>query len=816
VSHAKWLGLCGVAVFGGVLLAQDNSAIFENQIQPLLRENCAKCHDGNSPQSGLSIATYDALLHGGKRGPALTPGSAKNSLLIQYIKGEKTPRMPLGASLPDDRVAALSAAIDKLTPAAGSSAPQDEYLSWLLKPPASPPIPKVRNAEWLRNPIDAFVLSRLEAKQMHPAPAADRRALIRRVYIDLVGLPPPADEVTRFISDPDPQAYDKLVDRLLADPRYGERWARHWLDLARYAESDGFAIDSERPTAWRYRDYVIRAFNQDKPYDVFVKEQLAGDEMQEESGTEQSRSERLVALGFLRMATWEADATSRQQLRQDFLNEVTGTTASVFIGLTAGCAQCHNHKYDPIPQRDFYRLQSFFATTAVAELPAPFTDKENPAEMKQLSRQYEDEAERATEEMERRKAALKARFIEAKHLKPDAPEVQQFMKELGVANAFFQERNDPIFKESVWKDYLAAREDLQRVKEMLMRYRPVAYGVKDIVPPDIPELPATHILRGGDLSAKAETVEPGFLECVTGKPEPARIPFREGTSGRRLALAEWIATASNPLTARVMVNRIWQNHFGEGLVRTASDFGRNGSRPTDPKLLDWLATQFVEHKWSIKAMHKLMLTSATYQQSTSHPDWKKYADVDPGNELLWRMNWNRLDAEVLRDSILSLSGRLNPAAGGPGALLDIPADMAEGFEFFKWFPSSEADQRRRTIYTFQRRSVVNPMLEVFDSANMNSSCPRRNATTVAPQSLTLINGELTNREAGHFAARVLKQAGPSAEAQVDLAFRLALGRTPGDDERRKVLPLFSKFQSREALERLGVVLFNMNEFLYLE
>ena len=453
------------------------------------------------------------------------------------------------------------------------------------------------------------------------------------------------------------------------------------------------------------------------------------------------------------MATWEADATSKQQLRQDFLNDVTGTTASVFLGLTVGCAQCHNHKYDPIPQQDFYRLQAFFAATGVGEEPAPFTKDENAREMKRRFREYEDQWEAATAELEKRREELKQRFLLLKNVKADDASVKEFLRELNVANVFFQEREDAIFKTPEWERYGEARDLAQKTAELMRRYRPVAYAVHDVAPPNVPALPDTYVLASGELDAKGEKVEPGFLRCVTGSADAAKIPFAGGSSGRRMALAEWIASKENPLTARVMVNRIWQYHFGNGIVRTASDFGKNGARPSHPELLDWLATEFMENGWSVKAMHRLMLKSNAYQQSTSHPEAARYAEVDSNNELLWRMNWNRLDAESLRDTLLSLGGQLHPTAGGPGALLDVPADVAEGFEFFKWFPSEEQEQRRRTIYTFQRRSVILPMVEVFDGANTSQSCSRRIPTVVAPQALTLLNGELPTRMARQFAEK---------------------------------------------------------------
>jgi hypothetical protein len=795
-----------VFLWATCLIAAPNDSIFRDRIQPVLAQHCASCHSAATASGGLAIGSLDQLLTGGKHGRALTPGNASQSLLVQYIKGEKSPRMPLGGELPQETLANLTTAINEMTPLTETTKATDPHMDWLLHKPQSPVIPAVQNKPWIKNPIDAFILSKLEAKGLTPAPPADRRTLIRRIYFDLIGLPPSPEDVQVFVSNSAPDAYEKLIDKLLADSRYGERWARHWLDLARFAESDGFAIDGERPTAWRYRDYVIRAFNKDKPYDEFIKDQLAGDELNEGGG---DRSSRLTALGFLRMGTWEADANFKTQLRQDVLNEITTTIPQVFLGLTVGCARCHDHKYDPIPQRDFYRIQAFFAATRVEDRPAPFAEVENPALMKRLMRQYEDEAETAGENLKKVEERLKQKYVTAKGLKPGDKAANDFQKVL-------KDRKDSTYTEQERKEHEAARHHARRLTDAAPRYRPVAYGVSDVVPPQVPSVAETYVLAGGELANKGEKVEPGFLSCVTGKTEPATIPFSGGSSGRRGALASWIASADNPLTARVMVNRLWQHHFGDGLVRTPSDFGKNGDRPSHPELLDYLATQFVEKKWSLKAMHKMMLLSNSYQQSAENPQAKQYAETDPGNRLMWHMNWQRLEAETLRDSMLSVAGRLEPSPGGPGVFLDIPSDVAEGFEFFKWFPSDEKDQRRRTIYTFQRRSVMNQMVEVFDGANMSETCARRSATTVAPQAFTLLNSEFTNNEAKHFAQRVIELAGPDRDKQIDKAFWLAVNRTPSATERDGAAKLFEKSKPEQALTRLGVVLFNLNEFIYLD
>ena len=782
----------------------------QEKLLPLLAKECGACHTGTQTQGGLSMDSLETLRKGGKHGPAFVSGVSRESLLVQHVTGEKTPRMPLGRELDPGAVLQLKASIDAM-PLGAVVARQDKPLEWLLRGPVAVTVPEVQQKKWVRNPIDAFVLAELDKRGMRPAEEAPRRTLLRRISLDLIGLPPTPEEIRKFEADPDPKAYEKAVDRLLADSRYGERWARHWLDLVRYAESDGFAIDGERPTAWRYRDYVIRAFNQDKPYDVFVQEQIAGDEYRGKDPA--PPGDRLVALGFLRFAPWEADANSKKQLRQDFLNDVTGTVGSVFLGMTTGCAQCHDHKYDPIPQKDFYRLQAFFAGTATADLPVGFDEVERPKEMKRIMRQHEDAAEAAQVELDRQKEDLKQRYMKLIKVESKDEGLKKFLGKLNTRNLFFLEQDLPLVKEPEWRvpmaAYFATRDIMQREQELAKRHQALAYAVKDVAPPAAPEVPETFVLAGGDLFAKGEKVDASFLSCVTGKSIPAEIPFAGGSNGRRLALAEWIASEKNPFTARVMVNRIWQRHWGEGLVRTPSDFGKNGDTPSHPELLDWLATEFVSKGWSAKAMHRLMLTSATYRQASRHAEHKEYTAKDPTNRLLWRMNWQRLDAEALRDSILSISGRLNPSMGGPPVLFAVPEDVAQGFEFFKWFPSSEEEQRRRSIYLIQRRSVLLPMAETFDAPNLSSSCARRQSTIVAPQALTLLNGALTRTEAQHLALRVAGAKDPVGEA-----FWLVLGRAPLAEERVQGERLAK--QGQAGLASLGVVLLNLNEFLFVE
>ena len=797
--------LMAVVAAATVWAATPDEAAFRDKIQPILNANCVGCHSGPQAQGGLSMANLPDLLKGGKRGPALRPGQSSHSLLVQFVRGDQNPRMPIGGKpLAEGVISALAAAIDSMQTV--SLKPAGDHASWVFSPPVAPKVPTPRGATSAVNPIDAFVLAKLENKGIAPAPAASRRALLRRLYFDLIGLPPTEEEARAFLDDASPGAYEKLVDKLLADRRYGERWARHWLDLVRFAESDGFAIDGERPTAWRYRDYVVRAFNNDKPYDLFVQEQLAGDELQRRPGA-QGENEGLLALGFLRMGPWERDANFDAQLRLDWLNEMAGTTTQAFLGLTVGCARCHDHKYDPIPQKDFYRMQAFFAGTRIDERPMPFLEAESRLAMRQKLRRLEDELEGANADLKKLEKDLKAKLPAMKaDAKAEPDTLQKALND--KANKTFTAEERKLHKD--------AAERVQRLNLDIARHQPVAYSVNEVAPPAVMEVEPTFVLAGGERSAPGAQVEPGFPERLAGKSEPAKVTFLRYRSGRRRALAEWITSPANPLTARVMVNRIWQHHFGEGLVRTPSDFGMNGDRPSHPELLDWLATQFIEKKWSVKAMHRMMLLSSTYRQSTRHPESARLAESDPENRLLARMNWIRIESEALRDSILSHSGGLNPEAGGPGMFFHVKDEVAQGFQMFKWYPSDEQARRRRSLYAFQRRSLTMPLMEVFDAANMSESCSRRSVTTVAPQALTLLNGELTAEESRRFAARVIELAGPDPERQIHKAFTLTLVRQPTAAETQRARALYEGRTPQQALTRLGTVLFNLNEFLYLE
>jgi hypothetical protein len=702
----------------------------------------------------------------------------------------------------------------------GSIRAADDYViepaqkdHWAWKLPVRAPLPAVNDSGWVRNPVDTFVLARLETAGLTPAAPATRQQLIRRVTFDLIGLPPTPEEIDRFVADPTADAYAKLIDRLLASPQYGERWGRHWLDVARFAESNGYEHDETRPNAWRYRNYVIGSFNADKPYDRFIKEQLAGDELDPET------PESLVATAFNLLGPDMTDTSDQAQRRQNTLNDMTDTAALAFLGLTMGCARCHDHKFEPIPQTDYYRLEAFFAPAAFRkDLPAG--SREQRAAFEAKSKAYQALVQPILEEMEHLEAPYRVKLRAAKlvRLSEEAQAAHQTPeKERTAAQMELVEKTNRLVvvkpKDVVKVMSAADKARHQELQERLTTFDrakpgplPVTMGLHD----DRSRPAKTFMLAAGELSSPVAEVQPGFPIILTPehRVEPARVEARSDSTGRRTALANWIASPRNPLTARVLVNRLWQHHFGRGLVRTASDFGIRGERPTHPELLDWLATEFVASGWSIKAMHRLMLLSATYQQSAAAS--AETLVKDPDNHLVSRMNRLRLEGEIIRDSLLAVCGRLNAQMGGPGVFPPVPPEALKGAQ--GWAASSDPrDHVRRSVYIFARRNLRFPFLEAFDLPDSNQSCPKRERSTTAPQALALLNAADVVEASRAFAARVAN-ATQSLDDRIDLAFRLALGRLPTASEREKA----RAFVGESSFAELCRALLNLNEFVYLD
>jgi len=662
---------------------------------------------------------------------------------------------------------------------------------WALQKVTRPALPAVHNPGWVRNPIDAFVVSQLEAKGLTPSPPADRVTLIRRVSLDLIGLPPTPEEVEAFLADRSPNAYENVVDRLLGSPNYGERWARHWLDLARYAESEGFKSDETRPNAWRYRDYVIDALNHDKPYDRFVQEQIAGDELwPEDPGAR-------VATAFNRHYPDESNARNLLQRRQEILNDITDTVGSVFLGLTYGCARCHNHKFDPILQADYYRLQAFFANIRAMDDFALIGPQAIRRRQEQMT-VWEEKTQSIRNEMSAIVAPKRKQMVDelfAKYpreiqdaiLKPAGERTPIEWQMYYKAKPYMNPSDDEVFENLKEKDksrWSNLNAELTKYANLYPGDLPVGTGIADVSR----QAPETHVLSVGVYDAPKEKVEPGFLTILD--PSPARVSTPSGieSTGRRTALASWLTDPQNPLPARVMVNRLWHYHFGRGIVATPSDFGSMGERPTHPALLDWLASELVRRRWSLKAMHRLMVTSNTYQQSSLFNETATKAD--PQDLWLWRFPRQRLEAEVIRDSALWVSGRLNLEMSGPSIFPELPPGMESRGG---WRVTDSVPERdRRSVYVFVRRNTRYPLFEAFDMPDTHESCARRNVTTTAPQALSLLNSRLTLEWAQAFAGRVLAAAGASTEDQIDTAFRLAYSRRPESSEKEIAKAFFKR------------------------
>jgi hypothetical protein len=704
---------------------------------------------------------------------------------------------------------------------------------WSFQPVRVPAIPVVRDRDWPRNPIDNFILAPLEAKGWKPAPAAKPPALLRRMFLDLIGLPPTPSEQAEFLSKTDPEALDKLADELLSRPGYGERWGRHWLDLVRYADSNGYERDGAKPSVWRYRDYVIQSFNSDKPFDRFLLEQIAGDELPD------ANAETLTALGYYRLGPWDDEPADPAEDRFDQLDDIVSTTSQVFLGLTLGCARCHNHKFEPLTQLDYYRL------TAIV----------NPLRRFQSGRSDLDAPVGTRAEL----AALAARDQQIAELNSQIGTTrEEFKKEWLTSGA----SKLPAEARGAFLIAPAARSESQK-KLVEQHTRPLEEeitasisgaaktriaGWRDRITeltrltPDLPRAyyffepaaapPETHVLLRGKPGRPGIVAPPG-VPTVLASQQPDFPQSDGGTSRRRLSLARWLADPRNPLTARVIVNRVWQFHFGEGLVRSGNDFGVMGDQPSHPELLDYLAAEFVRHGWSFKWLHQQILTSSTYRMSK---EWNpEYGAKDPENRLWWRFPYRRLEVEAIRDSMLLVSGSLNRTMFGPAMFPFIPKEAQEGNSDPEkiWPAYDEITASRRTVYAFVKRSLVVPMLEVLDLCDTTKSSARRPVTSVAPQALTLFNGKFVNEQAERFAQRLEREAGNDLLRQIDRGWILALARLPRDAERNTmaefvtaeaaritqesagaVSPISPAEAKRRALVQLCRVIFNLNEFVY--
>jgi hypothetical protein len=840
---------------------------FARDIQPILQSSCWTCH-GELQTSGLDLRTREGALRGGDNGVAIVPGKADQSRLYRRVAGLEQPSMPMDGTLTAQQVAAIKAWIDQgahwdlgsgevaaVPPRAGALAALEnmeipaaarEY--WAFKLPVQVPVPDV--SARFKNPIDRFLEQARHKIGLEPAPAAARLTLLRRACLDLIGLPPSPAETAAFLADNAPGAWERLIDALLASPHYGERWGRHWLDVARYADSSGFEHDFDRPNAWRYRDYVIRAFNQDKPYDVFLKEQIAGDELDTKT------DETLIATGFLRagprVAFREKDNPER---RYEYLDDLIATTGRGLLGLTVQCARCHNHKFDPIPQKDYYSLEAtFFGYVETTRPLVPRTEAEAyekkvkdidarqaplKAEIRKIEAQYE---EKVRQDAYKRFPENVQRAIAKPERERTAGEqllAQQIIEQVTVGGRAVDRFLTPVEAASKKElaDQIAALEK-ERPKPIPVadivtdgdyRFAPDGEGDEVIGCPKCRiteatsgsflhtgsgryEAPPSYFLIRGDANAKGSLMKPGFVTVATYGNPPTEMPSADGrTSGRRRALAEWLASSSNPLTARVIVNRIWHHHFGRGIVATLDNFGKMGDRPTHPELLDYLAVQFMKGGWSIKQMHRLIMTSEAYRMASAYENAVN-REKDPENRYLWRFRPQRLDAEIVRDAVLAASGSINPTIGGPPVFPPLPKELLTSVSHGIWKNEEDGPAVwRRSVYVYRRRGLVFPLFQVFDLPEQNVTAGARNVSTVPTQALTLLNDAFVLRQAQMFADRVKKDAGADPASQIDLAYRIALTRPPTTTE----LAMALDSMKTQSLVDLTHVLFNLNEFVYI-
>jgi hypothetical protein len=652
------------------------------------------------------------------------------------------------------------------SPLAAASGPEYRKIErnyWAFQPPGAtqPPALSGEDQAWGNTPVDAFVMAKLAEEGLKPAPEADRTTLIRRAYFNVTGLPPTPAEVADFVGDRSPNAWEKVVDRLLDSPHYGERWGQHWLDVVRFAETEGFEYDRYLPGLWRYRDYVIQSFNRDKPYDEFLREQLAGDEMVEGEETNERNKELLTAAGFHRLGAVRRNAGNQEvaSSRNEVLTERTDIVGSAFLGLTVGCARCHDHKFDPIRHRDYYQLQAFLASTE--ERDVPLGDAMSPSDWRDKTKELRGKLKNMRGKMQ---------LLEGEELEKMEAEYAKLESELPPA---------PENITTITNDYENRTE--------------------------------IHVLARGEFENKGEHVDMrplGVLIPEGSEATPA------ATENPRLILANWFADPKHPLTSRVIVNRIWTFHFGKGIVNTPNDFGFMGDRPSHPELLDFLAEQLEESGWRMKAIHKMILMSSSFRQSSKNAAYEEAGMAkDADNRLLWRAPMRRLSAEEVRDAMLAVSGKLNPKMFGESVIIPVDQSLVDLlYDPTQWDVTKDASEHyRRSVYLIAKRNLRLPFMEVFDQPAAQTTCARREASTSAPQSLELLNGTISNELAQHFAERIESEVGGNREQQVERAYLLASNRMPTAEEKSIALD----FLREQPLREFTLAMFNLNAFLYV-
>jgi mono/diheme cytochrome c family protein len=764
-------------------VAEQAAVDFGRDVRPLLAKKCLACHGPADQEGGLDFSSRETSLADLDSGEhAIVPGKPEESALLARVTEEdESLRMPPeGTALTEKEVDVLRRWIEQ-------GAEWEAH--WAFQPRANPPVPLVQNADAVASPIDAFLLAKLEPAGLIMNGPADRRTLIRRIYYDLIGLPPSKAEVDAFLSDERPDAYERLVDGLLADPRYGERWGRHWLDLVRYAETNSFERDGKKPHVWRYRDYVIDSLNADKPYDQFAREQLAGDEIAPDS------HEALIATGYYMLGLWDDEPADKEQARFDGLDDLVAVTGQAFLGLTVNCARCHDHKIDPIPQRDYYQLVAFFQDVprvgdhrAIVDLSPPDV-QEQYRQLDRQKREVREEDQRATEGHDREKV-LKEKLRD--HL-----------------------------DEQAWKEYRGLRDELERLEKTELPPRNEALGLGT----PLHEPPPTFVMmRGNPHSPGEEEVAPGFPTLFSAPPPKIERPANDRSAGRRKALAEWIAADDNPLTARVLANRLWQFHFGRGIVRSSNNFGLLGDAPTHPELLDWLAERIVASDWRLKDVHREILLSNAYRMSSAGR--KEALAKDPRNDLFWRFDMRRLSGEEIRDSILLVSGTLNDRLHGPSVYLKLSKEVLEGQSQFGngWdLNESQANQSRRSIYAHVKRSLPVPLLAVFDFPETDATCEARFMTTQPQQALELLNGEFAQEQAALLAATIRRETGDAdRDEQIRVLLERVLIREVDAKEIERTAALMDRLKGEHSLseetafELACLYAINLNEFVFLD